>query len=1302
MEQFTISTFNVRGCRDPLKRDRIKNFVKSHNTSLICLQETHSKDEEEGRKWMGEYNRGDPRVWANDKLWGVSNSYTSRSRGTMVVGDESKIEMIDSKSLLEGRVIFTLFTVKDYDMGSIFLVNVYAPNGKKDRADFFQTLGIEMEAWGKRHNCNHLILTGDFNCILEEVDKNKPCEIDRDPSARKLKEILNRFDLIDTWRRLNPDKKQFTWRQIDGTNINRNVAVRLDRMYISQNLLGNVEKCYIVPCAISDHLPVMLKLRNLNKVKRGKGVWKFNNSLLDCNEFCRQVHSFWNEWVAQKPIGEDILEWWDGGKERIKAIAVKISRQRAKIKNALEKIIIEEHEKAIQDFDSNPTLQNAEKLKQSKANLSRCERENITGLKIRSRVQWSEEGEKSKKFFLNLETYRGKAKAFTKIKKEDGKYTENISEILETQKLFYEKLYTETPTDREMQDSFLDKLDRTLPEDEKNLCEGLINLEEATKALKEMANNKAPGSDGLSKEFYTKFWDLMGKELVEVFNVAYRATQLSESQRLAVITLLYKKGEKADIKNWRPISLLNVDFKILSKCLANRLKKCMDTIVHQDQTCGIKGRTIFENIIFTQDAVFYANKHQKPLAVISVDQAKAFDRLNRTFLFRILKKFGFGDSFIHWIQTIYTDTHSQICTNGHVSEPFLLERGVRQGCPLSPMLFTLAMETLLSAVRKERKIKGFITPDNTEIKTKGYADDTAVYVRDLESVSDTLNLIDRYGLASEAKLNREKTQILLCGTLKDKKPDNSELNYTTDRFKLLGVWIGNTDTSNENWGPVVNKISRLLRMWSQRDLTIQGKTVIVNVMGLSKMWYLATVCTPPEDVLDQIDKEIQNFVWYKGLKRINRELLYTPEKYGGVGCFNVKLKVQSLKIKWLSKIIEGTSCTSFTLGKYFLQNYDKSFKGMNIITTNLKNLRNNNIPTFYQEMVNTWQNLRYDRIVPDRKVLIMEEFLFCNKLITDRGSCLYFTDWIQKGILKIKDIWNVETNCFTTFDDIVHHHNITPSHKHESDFRIIQRSVPLDILSKLLDERRNEEEDRNMMFSLQELYNVQDKETEPKNVYTRLLAITMRNFEIGCRLLSEAGITRNDITQDLNTLSHWWVYINHSDLENKLKQFQWKICHKGLYTGNILHEIDPEVSNICSLCQNEEETLSHIFITCAAAIQFWRWIFHHFNFTTDLNQQFVFVNNYQEMSKLSLLLTVLGKSTIWEMVTIARRQVQLQNNILASLKLNFKYKLQGNMNCLYHRYKHRSEMNTFREEYLIPCQFVHLDANENIRVTVPT
>ena len=184
------------------------------------------------------------------------------------------------------------------------------------------------------------------------------------------------------------------------------------------------------------------------------------------------------------------------------------------------------------------------------------------------------------------------------------------------------------------------------------------------KAVTAMELDKSPGIDGLTTNFYKHFWPLFGPRLTQVYNYAFKSGQLSVSHRRGVISLLFKKGDRTLLKNWRPITLLTTDYKILTKALANRLQQVLPLIVHTDQTASIKGRTINDNTRLLHDVITYANVNNIPLALISVDQLKAFDRVSHDFLFKTLQRFGFGQDFVQWIQVIYNSVSSSVKTNG--------------------------------------------------------------------------------------------------------------------------------------------------------------------------------------------------------------------------------------------------------------------------------------------------------------------------------------------------------------------------------------------------------------------------------------------------------------------------------------------------------------------------------------------------------------------------------------------------------------------------------------------------------------
>jgi hypothetical protein len=266
-------------------------------------------------------------------------------------------------------------------------------------------------------------------------------------------------------------------------------------------------------------------------------------------------------------------------------------------------------------------------------------------------------------------------------------------------KRYYASLFTAQQCDAVAQDDMLAKVTRKLSQGERDACEGLLTEQECFSALSGMPHGKTPGSDGFPMEFYLRFWQSFGTDLVRVLNVVYETGQLSTSQRRGLLIVLYKKNDRLEMNNWRPISLLNVDYKIATRAISGRLLAVIGTVVGSDQTCGVPGRTISENLSFICDLIDYVEHEDLPVAFLSLDQEKAFDRVDWGFLLRILDRFNFGPSFCSWIKLFYTDVESAVVINGWTSTFFKPSRGMRQGCPLSPLLYVLCIEILAVNIR---------------------------------------------------------------------------------------------------------------------------------------------------------------------------------------------------------------------------------------------------------------------------------------------------------------------------------------------------------------------------------------------------------------------------------------------------------------------------------------------------------------------------------------------------------------------------------------------------------------------------
>ena len=220
-----------------------------------------------------------------------------------------------------------------------------------------------------------------------------------------------------------------------------------------------------------------------------------------------------------------------------------------------------------------------------------------------------------------------------------------------------------------------------------------------------MKNNKSPGSDGLPIEFYVTFWNDLKDIVVDVLNVSYGKGQMSISQRRAIITLMFKKGDPDLLKNWRPVSLLNSDYKIAAYVIANRIQKVLPKIINLDQAGYIKNRYIGSNIRLISDVIEYVKDKNMEGAALFCDFEKAFDTIEIPFILKVLKKFNFGDSLQKWVRTFYNGIEANIKCNNWITCPVKMGRGIRQGCPLSALLFVLAVETMAENIRNSNYIK---------------------------------------------------------------------------------------------------------------------------------------------------------------------------------------------------------------------------------------------------------------------------------------------------------------------------------------------------------------------------------------------------------------------------------------------------------------------------------------------------------------------------------------------------------------------------------------------------------------------
>ncbi|CAI5972029.1 unnamed protein product [Closterium sp. NIES-65] len=285
---------------------------------------------------------------------------------------------------------------------------------------------------------------------------------------------------------------------------------------------------------------------------------------------------------------------------------------------------------------------------------------------------------------------------------------------------------------------------------------------EVKAALKGLPAGKAPRQDGLPKEFFEHNWELLGWAVMREVRSFESSGKLSEAFTTAVTILLHKKGDRDDLGNYRPITLLSFFYKLLAKVLANRIKAVLPRVISDKQFGFLPGRSLADAVSLVTDVIDAAEEEDEDWLLLLVDFQKAYNFVSRDYLFVMLGNMGFPVKFVRWVKGLHDGAATRMLLKGWVGDRVAMDKGVRQGCPLAPYLFLCAVEPLCQEIGwrklgvRKRGVKG-------ELAFIGYADDTTLVLRGREQVISAGKLLDEFAEISGLKVNRRKTTLMPLG-----------------------------------------------------------------------------------------------------------------------------------------------------------------------------------------------------------------------------------------------------------------------------------------------------------------------------------------------------------------------------------------------------------------------------------------------------------------------------------------------------------------------------------------------------------
>lgn len=865
-----ILSLNVRGGINYRNKPyRIIEELKDREWDIVLLQEFNHIKPKNRTLIERELN---VKIYCNE---------SKKQRSNIGVGSFIKIDKIHLFSSItypniigEGRFQHLKLVT---NMENIDILNIYGTTYVPHKKTQWNSLSRYID------KLNKYLIIGDFNSTIEQDEK---CgDLTKKHIDEHLIKLIENHNLIDT--ATHKDNKTHTYYGWKCSSL-------LDKILFTHNIQYLIFDYLNEICPTSDHNILTINIinkMNLTKTKtKRKRYWKLNNSILLDENVTAAIGNLWDEWRLFQDNYDSLIDWYLIGKNKVRKMLMRLSKQRATLRNKEEKDItnILNHE----INKPNPDIETINKLKKQYNKLIEYK---IEGIKVRSRLLNFPNEEKGSKAFYNIEQRNNRRAQIDKLTL-DNKQVITDNKIIDNEIFnFYSKLYSSQHIEQADIDNMLRHYNNIgdLTEQDKINLNKPFELKEIKKTIDRMNSNKSPGGDGLTKEYYQAAWEHIKYDIQSFIQSLPNIDSLPTDITTGVIKLLPKKNDLTLLKNWRPISLLNVDFKIITSLIANRLGTVLNKYIGSHQTCSVKNRYIFENLITIETILEnYQFKREdresmKGGIIMGLDMEKAFDRVEYKYIFGLLDKLELGHTISKYIRVVYTNINQKVETPTGYTNNIKLQRGIRQGCALSMALFTISIEPLLQLIIS--KMRGIQYKRGKFIKTLAYADDTVVMLNSHKEKELLDQIISLYQRASGAKINMEKTQELTLN------------NNKQDPIDILGIkfTLNNNDRTNINWEKIIDKIRNKLAPFTFRNMTLLGKATIINSIIISNIIHIARIIPPYKKHTKQINSIIANFIGSEKPVGYCVKELEKPVHKGGFGVPNVNTKVNAIILMWL-------------------------------------------------------------------------------------------------------------------------------------------------------------------------------------------------------------------------------------------------------------------------------------------------------------------------------------------------------------------------------------------------------------------
>jgi exonuclease III len=983
-----IATHNVRGLKDSDHSSKLRILADIYTRSsldIVFLQETHMTDSA-CDAWQAQLGAACHQIANQHKgykcLWG-HNTANTRSAGVAILISNNKLSSgdirVDEHTLVaeEGRLVSV---VVEWGGHKLRLANVYFPNVPvAQRAFIDNKLGPLWQQWHNTaaNSSDHqhgpavptLVWGGDWNFLedtqLDKINAATQATMasavlqSHPPVATHLHQLIP--NMCDAFRHLHPTRRCYTW-------FGPTTATRLDRIYLEHTMVPYLLRTHVLAATPSDHRVFVCQIARRVAAQTGPGLRRVRPANFWEDSTARaQLLGFMQQEADAAPQNDDqaLVQWWPAFKGRLVAkcnqLATQVRQQHQATPPAVQRRAAEDALQAAYhavEISIPATLQAAmQQLQQARMQWRSVVNAQQQQQTWRTRKEWIHKGERPAPGLTAAIARRQPLQARYIPPMQSPATGAWVTARPQAQVVahYWARISAAPVVDSTAQAQVLHAVSSsglTLNDSDATLIgETDITTVEVKKALKHSKPGKAPGLDGIPVELYRRCSDIITPLLARLYTAIARAQQLPAGFLDGVISTIHKAGDHAQLGNYRPITLLSTDYRILAKVLAYRLRQVQAKIIAPEQTAFIPGRLIGENVMLNQ-LLPHALPRDSEAIEVFCDFRKAYDTVSRQFLFQLLHTMGVGGAdgsggFLKWVKLLLSDTYSCAVVNGHISDSVRFTAGVRQGCPLAPQLYLFVAQALLCYLKHEHI--GIDVTSTLHLTATQFADDAQVFLSSWAEIPRFLTCMDTFAAASGQHLNVHKSNILPVGRaarlhlwIQHYLQQNQSMQHAmtaaqaqlqqddnaipanstcqglavVQEAKALGLVFRTDGSTSVDWQSRMHGVEIKYASIAKLPLSVFGRGFASASYGVSKLLYHAEFAgMPPPAIIAQLEKFTAKLVdraqaphdTQRKFSGVAGTLLPGHPKAGGFGALPWRQHIQARHAVWAARLLHDRS-----------------------------------------------------------------------------------------------------------------------------------------------------------------------------------------------------------------------------------------------------------------------------------------------------------------------------------------------------------------------------------------------------------